>query len=967
MPSVRKSSIFSGIRLKLFITVSLILFSIGFLALTSFVFISYKQKLSDLNRKAELLITLQSSSLATPLWNLNINQTKDLMHQLSQDVDFVNARLVDTKGTLIAEKGETPKKEHITFEKPVIYSDFGKKITLGILYFSISKDRILKEITTGFYWGLLVLLVVNILMFFGLYVALSFIVLSPLGRLQSAMQKVASGALDERVNINSKDEFSLLANIFNKMAHEIGNMYKTIEEKVKERTLELEKEKEKSERLLVDALEISPAALVLIDHTEKILRWNHRFVSIAPDDISPLIHKGMKASDLFSTLSGPDAKTKIKLGIHSASNAQITEQKLANGKWVRISEHKTRDLTTALMLVDITDLKEREKNLEQVNSDLELQSQRLRDSEEKYALAAHGANDGLWDLNLKTGHLYLSTRYKEMLGFDEDETCFNSLEGWYERIHPEYIEYFKRAFESHLNDEVPRFKAEYLMRHKSGEYRWILSRGLAARDREGNVFRVAGSQTDITKQKDYEQDLIHTAFHDPLTGLPNREYFIRHLRECLQEVKDRKVKLTAILFLDLDRFKVINDSLGHDVGDKLLIGISDRLKNALRKNDFAARLGGDEFTAILRDIPDLDEAKAVSARILDSLAEPFHLNGNDVFASASIGITLLNESFESTDSLLRNADLAMYRAKAKGRARYEMFDQELHNEVMTELQIETELRRAIEAQEICFFYQPIIDLSSNELIGFEGLIRWQSKEKMIGLDRFLHIAEETGLILPMGEHIFKLGCEQLKAWLEMIGEDYKISLSINLSARQIKDFVYMQKILEMIRSYNFPAGYLKIEITESAIMDDLTQTNWVLEQVKELGVSLCIDDFGTGYSSFSYLHKFPFDYLKIDHSFTHNMLQNEKTYSLIRGIVSLSHDLGLLVVAEGVEEEEELDHLKRLRCDYGQGFYFARALPPEDATNYILNSKLCRSEDSLLRDLSPSIFALPPQEQAEAS
>ncbi|MDP1725058.1 MAG: EAL domain-containing protein [Alphaproteobacteria bacterium] len=979
MPKPRWSQ---GIRAKLFVTVSFILITIGALALSFFIFVSYTEKLNSLNQRATLLTEMQSASLAFPLWNLNNDQINALIAILSKDEDFKGAKVIGTKQDEIAFKGVLPEDNDLRFKKDIIFNEFGKETRIGTLELYISTARLWEEVKNSFYWGCLVLFLMNLLIFIGLLFALSGFVLTPLRRMMFIMEKVAKGALDQRVVIKTKDEFGLLASIFNKMTNEIEGMYRTIEQKVNERTTELVKsnadmvvaqqettealkllqiEKEKSERLFADALEISPAALVLVDASEKILRWNKRFIDLDPINIEPMIKQGINANLVFSKMSD-DTTGNIRLQLHQDSKKSITsEQKLTNGRWVRVSEHKTRDHATALMLVDITDIKEREQKLEIVNTDLALQTEKLKDSEEKYSLAAHGANDGLWDCNVKTGHIYLSIRYKEMIGYNEDEEVFSTLEGWYERVHPDHLVEFKRAFEGHLKGDIPRFKAEYLMKHRDGSYHWMLSRGLAARDKDGIVFRLAGSQTDITMQKNYEQELIHTAYHDPLTGLPNREYFIRRLKECLDEIRAHSIQLTAVLFLDLDRFKVVNDSLGHDVGDKLLIGIGQRLKACLRDNDFAARLGGDEFTAILRNIPDLEEAKAVSGRILDSLAEPFHLNGNDVFASASIGITLLNDKFEDTDSLLRNADLAMYRAKSRGRARYEIFDQELHNEVMTELHIETELRRAIEKEEICFFYQPIIDLSSNELFGFEGLIRWQSKNEMIGLDRFLHIAEETGLILPMGEYIFKLGCEQLKSWLELIGADYKISLSINLSARQIKDFVYMQKILEIIRSYDFPAGLLKIEITESAIMDDLAQTNWVLDQIKELGVSLCIDDFGTGYSSFSYLHKFPFDYLKIDHSFTHNMMKNEKTYSLIRGIVSLSHDLGLLVVAEGIEEEDELDHLKRLKCDYGQGFYYARALPPAEATQLILDSKLSLTEEALIRDLSPAIF------QAEAS
>lgn len=963
----------NGIRARLFITLSIILAFIGICALLGFLHISHERELSDIRDRGEILVDVQASALKFPLWNLNKDQVAALVDMLESADDFKGAKVIDPQNKVIASiGGDFAPEDDFKFRRDIIHNHTGMEHNLGRLELYLSTQTLEDQFFTDLRNGIIALSLVILLMFITFWLSLSQLVISPLRKLMSVIDHIASGDFGKKLEINRKDEFGRLATLFNKMTSEISEMYRVIEQKVVERTAELtvtnkalkhaqekatkaaemlKAEKEKSERLLVDALEISPAAMVLLDDDYQILRWNQNVLRLAPEELKGRLVVGADFQPIFDLIVGDDAHEHDYF-VKGAEEAFDIEQRLSNGRWLKMSQHLTRDNYKALMLVDITDMKDRERLLEQVNIDMAGQTEKLRQSEEKYALAAHGANDGLWDYIFETGSLYCSPRFKEMLGYEENEIEFDSMETWHEVIHPDDLKDFKRAFEAHIHHKIPRFKIEYRIRHKSGGYHWMLCRGLAAWTDDSQPIRIAGSQTDITMQKNYEQELVHTAFHDPLTGLPNREYFMREVGGCLEKYKVNQDVTSAVLFIDLDRFKVVNDSLGHDVGDKLLIGISQRIKKCLRQSDFAARLGGDEFTVLIRDIPDSTEAEAVASRILEELRVPFPIDGHEVFASASIGITLLADKIEDVDSLIRNADLAMYRAKTTGKSRFEMFNQEMHTQIMDEMQVETDLRRAIEKDEILLHYQPIVDIVSNELIGFEGLMRWHFKrETMMNIGKFMPIAEDTGLILPIGEHILDIACQQLTEWTKMIGDENKLSLAINLSTCQIRDAAYMKRFIKKIESYNIPEGCLKIEVTESALMEDLDQVKTILDGLKELGCPLCIDDFGTGYSSFSYLHKFPFDVLKIDQSFIQRMHESERMSNMVRGIINLSHDMGLLVVGEGIETEEQAELLKQLRCDFGQGYLFAKPMPKEDATEFIKRSRLPRTEQALIQNL----------------
>ena len=552
----------------------------------------------------------------------------------------------------------------------------------------------------------------------------------------------------------------------------------------------------------------------------------------------------------------------------------------------------------------------------------------LKESEERYALAARGSNDGLWDWNLSSNVVHFSARWKAMLGHQESEIG-DRPEEWFDRIHDADRERVKEEIASHQKGLTPHFESEHRVLHKDGTFRWMLSRGVAVHDASGNASRMAGSQTDITEGK----------VSDPLTGLPNRLLFIDRVGRLVKHTKRRKDQLFAVLFMDLDGFKMINDSMGHLIGDQLLLGVAHRLEKCLRSTDTVARLGetftvarlgGDEFTVLLDDIKDPSDAKRAAERMMKALAAPFILGGKEIFTSVSIGIALSNSAYEQPDEILRDADTAMYRAKSLGKARYEVFDADMRASVMARLQLETDLRRALERGEFRNFYQPIVALVSGEIAGFEALLRWQHPTRgLLGPTEFIPVAEETGLIRELGWWNLREACRQVSEWRAASNDHRHLTISVNLSAKQFLQPNLVEDIRKLLSELNLPAEALKLEITESTVMGDPTGAVAMLQQIKSLGIRLAIDDFGTGYSSLSYLHRFPLDTLKIDRSFISGMGDDGEGMEIARTILPMANNLRLDVVAEGVETVQQVLLLKKLQCKYGQGYYFSRPLSAE--------------------------------------
>jgi diguanylate cyclase (GGDEF)-like protein/PAS domain S-box-containing protein len=552
---------------------------------------------------------------------------------------------------------------------------------------------------------------------------------------------------------------------------------------------------------------------------------------------------------------------------------------------------------------------------------LERAQNKLQQSEEQYALAAQGANDGLWDWNIKTNKIYFSPRWRAILELEEAD-LENQLDAWLQRIHPEDRERFQSELFEHLQGKTPYFENEYRILNQTQSYCWVLCRGLAVRDTSGKPYRMAGSQTDLTSRR---------VLYDQLTGLSNRTLFRDQLERALKRSKRQPDYLFAVIFLDCDRFKVVNDSLGHLLGDQLLIETAQRLQSCIRPGDVVARLGGDEFAVLLENIREIEDATAVATRINQELSRPFNLTGHTAYISASIGIAWNSGDCQQPDDLLRNADTAMYRAKAQGKARYEVFDAEMNIQAKARLELETELRKALENHEFELHYQPIISLATTSVIGFEALLRWKHPQRgMISPATFIPVAEETGLIVPIGAWVLQEACTQMAIWQKRYLSGGAWTMSVNLSRKQFSQPDLVQRITQTLQQTGVSANNLKLEVTETALMDQPEEiATEILLKLKNLGIQLSVDDFGTGYSSLSCLNAFPIDMLKIDRSFIHQMDSNQKYSEVVRTINTLAHTLGLKVIAEGVETEQQVLKLRMMKCNYAQGYYFAKPQSPQ--------------------------------------
>jgi len=438
------------------------------------------------------------------------------------------------------------------------------------------------------------------------------------------------------------------------------------------------------------------------------------------------------------------------------------------------------------------------------------------------------------------------------------------------------------------------------------------------------------------RRKQWEAKLVHTAFHDPLTDLPNRLLFLDRLGLCVSRTKRHQNYLFAVLYVDLDRFKMINDGMGHVVGDHLLVQVGRRLQSCLRVTDTVSRIGGDEFAVLMDDIKHFSDVTRAVERIRDQLLLPLKLDGHEVFTTASIGIALSSTGYQNAEDFLRDADTAMYRAKALGEGRHQIFDKSMHEQAARLLKLETDLRRAIERKELRLHYQPIMSLHTGLLAGFEALVRWQHPDDgLLSPAEFIPVAERSQLIIPITQSVLQEACSQARIWRSQLPADFPFSISVNLPAKYLAKPDLLQEISALMAENGLPPEFLTLEITESEIMEDPTSFSIALSHLNELGVKTYIDDFGTGYSSLRYLANLPVHALKIDRAFVSNLDVDERNSAIVRSVVSLAHNLGLQVIAEGVETSHQLEYLKALKCQYGQGFLFSRPGDREQATQFL--------------------------------
>jgi len=553
----------------------------------------------------------------------------------------------------------------------------------------------------------------------------------------------------------------------------------------------------------------------------------------------------------------------------------------------------------------------------------------LRWAEAKYRSIFEHSPDGIYQVTPRGEYISANHSLAAIFGYPSPEHLKVGLSSG-DEIHLDLVrrEEFKKLLSE--NGQVKDFESE--VRRRDGKVVWISETAWEVRDEDGALQHYEGLIQDVSARKSAEQQLRHQAFHDALTGLPNRMLFMDRLEWALSRSKRKHGYRFAVFFLDLDRFKIINDSLGHLAGDKLLVEVAQRLKRALRPMDTVARFGGDEFAVLVDDISGTLDATHILSRLHEELAHPFDVQGRHVFTSASVGVVLKTWTYERAEHLVRDADIAMYRAKALGKDRYEIFDPSLHQAATSLLQLETDLRLAVEREELRLHYQPIVSIDTGEVQGFEALARWQHPTRgLIAPTDFIPVAEETGLIMSIGNWVLENACRQLARWQKLRPQGEPLTMSVNISAKQFMNLDLVAEIRRVLEDTGIPPETLKLEITETKVMENAEFASRMLTHLKELGVKISIDDFGTGYSSLAYLHRFPLDTLKIDRSFVGKMGEGQENSDIVGAIVGLAHSLGLEVVAEGVEQHDQLSELKGLSCQLGQGYLFSRPVPTEEA------------------------------------
>jgi len=613
--------------------------------------------------------------------------------------------------------------------------------------------------------------------------------------------------------------------------------------------------------------------------------------------------------------------------------------------WIELKD-SVRGLAAFVLLFDIYTLYQH-LQLQQVR-------RKLSEKDELFQLISENAADMIALVDSAGNRLYNSPAYQKVLGYSVDDLSSGSS---FDQIHPSDRERVSAAAaKAHATGRGQRL--EYRMRHKDGTWRILESTASPVQNREGEVYGLVIVNRDITERKWAEERLEHSAFYDGLTDLPNRSLFADRLKHALMRARRHADYKFAVLFIDVDEFKVVNDSLGHAAGDELLIAIAKRLIASFRDTDSLARsgtvdlrpnkedparLGGDEFTLLLEDVVNASDAIRVAQRIQAKLAVPFDVKGQQIVIGVSVGIVFSSGSYGLAEEMIRDAEIAMYRAKRAGKARCQVFDPMMHSSAVHRLKLETELRRALELGELIVYYQPIVSLGTGKIVGFEALSRWQRPDGLVPPAEFIPVAEETGLILRINRALLREACHQLRTWQSQFRCDPPLTISVNMTPKQFAEAELVKEIEAILNETKVVPEMVNVEITETIAMSDPDRALSVLSELKALGVGLSVDDFGTGYSSLSRLPRFPVDALKIDRTFISDMSRDQESREIVRLITMLAHSIGLKVVAEGTESEEQIIELKRLGCEMAQGYFYSPPVSSKEA--YVVLLQCYRNQD----------------------
>jgi diguanylate cyclase (GGDEF)-like protein/PAS domain S-box-containing protein len=663
-------------------------------------------------------------------------------------------------------------------------------------------------------------------------------------------------------------------------------------------------EEEQRRREVIDALN---QGMSVLDGNGVVTLWNdtlehilecprNRALNHTLAAAVPALAKTELPKAIAEVLAARNARTLPQLAISCASGLRVLQVRI-----LPVPDGVT------LLWHDVTELARAE--------------QALKRSEERLSLAAEGANDGLWEWDLRTQEFFFSGRWREMLGLPATASIGRPNE-WIERVHPDDTAALKAALAAPFAGTADHFQHEHRIRHEDGTYRRFLCRGVAVRGAGRRSIRLAGSLTDTTEQAIAQERLRNAGFLDPLTGLCNRAVFVEGLGRRLTEFKEQLAgSRFAVLYLDLDRFKVVNDSLGHLVGDELLTAVARRLESCLRPGDALARLGGDEFAILLSALGDEAQANVVAFRIQKALSAPFSIGGREVFTSASIGIAFGRAQYTNPEEIMRDADVAMYHAKSGGKARHD----DMHARALDRLGLENDLRHAVKENDFEVHYQPIVLLDSGRCVGFESLIRWTRNGRSISPATFVPIAEELGLIESVGTFVLQQACSTFAEWQRRFPESRLDYITVNVSSRQLAQQNFLGIVEQALDTARLKPRDLRLEITETALMDNPATAAALLQELRDFGVKIYLDDFGTGYSSLSHLHKLPVDALKIDRSFVKSLLMPDRP-AIVESILALARTMNTSVVAEGIESEVQWRELERLGCTHAQGYLFSKPL-----------------------------------------